>query len=59
MEIKVGDKVYIEAEVVNIDKFSQHEYIVKLKSGEQRCVKSSDVAGKCEEAEQALKQMGD
>ena len=59
MDIKIGDKVYIEAEVVNIDKFSQHEYTVKLKSGEQRCVKSKDIAGKCEEADQALKQMGE
>lgn len=59
MEIKIGDKVYIEAEVVNIDEFSQHEYTVKLKSGEKRCVKSIDVSGKCEEAEQTLKQMGE
>ena len=58
MDIKIGDKVYIEAEVVNIDKFSQHEYTVRLKSGEQRCIKSKDIVGKCEEAEQALKQMG-
>ena len=43
MDIKIGDKVYIEAEVVNKDEFSQHEYTVKLKSGEQRNISNKDI----------------
>lgn len=43
MDIKIGDKVYIEAEVVNIDKFSQHEYTVRLNSGERRNVNENDI----------------
>jgi hypothetical protein len=43
MDIKIGDKVLIEAEIVNIDKFSQHKYTVKLKSGEQRNISEKDI----------------
>jgi ribosomal protein L2 len=55
MEIKIGDKVYIEAEVVNIDKFSQHKYIVKLTSGEQRSISEKDVCGIVNDNEQDKK----
>ena len=49
MDIKIGDKVCIEAEVVNIDKFSQHKYTVKLKSGEQRNISEKDIKKLTEE----------
>ena len=44
-EFKVGDKVIIEGEIVEIDKFSQYQYKIKLDTGRLIFASEKEISG--------------